>query len=183
MMFLAIFQHNQRMTCISLNSLCIDTNNIWICSTNSCTITGRKRSMRIFVPEYWYPGVFWEVNQAPLLQILANAAGILGGWTSMQFGIIDRANKRWLQYTLCKFDFKYSVCGKNECTISHWVLNHICLCKVLLESQYMPQSYSMALDTKGASKNIMVLFQSVLNRFPWEYAHCVGIENTEGMVA
>ncbi|KAJ7276731.1 hypothetical protein C8J57DRAFT_1223458 [Mycena rebaudengoi] len=67
----------------------------------SCTITGRKISVRIFVPEYWYPGVFWEVNQAPLLQILANAAGILGGWISMQFGIIDRANKRWLQYTLC----------------------------------------------------------------------------------
>ncbi|KAJ7292152.1 hypothetical protein C8J57DRAFT_1212555 [Mycena rebaudengoi] len=97
--------------------------------------------------------VFWEVNQAPLLQILANAAGILGGWTSMKFGIIDRANKRWLQYTLC-------VAGI---------------------AIYAP-SYSMALETKGASKNIMVLFQSVLNHFPREYAHFVGIENTEGMI-
>ncbi|KAF8193105.1 hypothetical protein K438DRAFT_1761815 [Mycena galopus ATCC 62051] len=49
-------------------------------------LTRLQTSMTTFASEYWYPGVFWGVNQAPLIQILANAAGILGGNWSIPTG-------------------------------------------------------------------------------------------------
>src|SRR4051794_35146896 len=55
--FLAVFDHHQRIPCISFNSSSIDKVLIWICSTNSCAITDRERSTEFFLPEYWYLGV------------------------------------------------------------------------------------------------------------------------------